>query len=244
MKTFPKVSIIVPVYNVDKYLIKCIESVLAQTFTDFELILIDDGSTDNSTNICDEFQIKDNRIKVFHKKNGGVSSARNTGLDKAKGECICFIDADDWVEVEFLRDLIKTSNSIVSDLHILTSVLYDFQDYRNIIKTPTYSKTEYSNNEIIKLLIETIFFTTGDGGCFSKLFNRNLINLDNQRFILNNAAYEDTLFTFQYLSKCDSVVVNKGAHYHYMHRNAESLSTTIHPYTNYLDSGKNGSPRL
>lgn len=94
----PKISIIVPVYNVEKYLRKCIDSILNQTFKDFELILIDDGSTDESGKICDEYNLKDNRIKVIHKENGGLSSARNAGLDIAQGEYIGFVDSDDWIE--------------------------------------------------------------------------------------------------------------------------------------------------
>ena len=91
----PKISCIVPVYNVEKYLRRCVDSILNQTFTDFELILVDDGSPDNSPAICYEYAVKDSRIKVIHKVNGGVSSARNVGLDVAKGEWICFVDSDD-----------------------------------------------------------------------------------------------------------------------------------------------------
>ena len=100
-----KVSIIVPVYNVEKYLQRCIESILTQTETDFELLLIDDGSKDKSGLICDEYAQKDKRVNVIHKENGGVSSARNLGIEKANGEWICFIDADDYVRQDFLSDI-------------------------------------------------------------------------------------------------------------------------------------------
>lgn len=100
----PIISVIVPAYNAEKYLRRCINSILAQTFTDFELLLIDDGSTDQSGEICDEYADKDARIKVFHKANGGVSSARNVGLDNAVGEYICFCDADDWVDRTWLEN--------------------------------------------------------------------------------------------------------------------------------------------
>ena len=92
-----KISVIVPVYKVEKYVGECINSILAQSFKDFELILVDDGSPDKSGEICDSYAKKDNRIKVFHKKNGGVSSARNFGIDKAVGEWLCFIDSDDTI---------------------------------------------------------------------------------------------------------------------------------------------------
>ena len=94
----PKISIIVPVYNAERYLHRCIDSILAQTFRDFELLLIDDGSKDNSGYICDEYAEKDERVKVWHKENGGVSSARNVGLDNARGEWVTFADSDDWLE--------------------------------------------------------------------------------------------------------------------------------------------------
>lgn len=93
----PKISVIVPVYKAEKYIRRCVDSILAQTFTDFELLLIDDGSPDDSGAICDGYAAKDSRVKVFHKENGGVSSARNLGLDNARGEWITFVDADDWI---------------------------------------------------------------------------------------------------------------------------------------------------
>ena len=104
----PKVSIIVPVYKAEKYLNRCVDSILAQTFTDFELLLIDDGSPDRSGEICDEYAKKDSRIRVFHKKNGGVSSARNLGLDNVLGEYVTFVDSDDWVEPDFVETMIQT----------------------------------------------------------------------------------------------------------------------------------------
>ena len=113
----PKISVIVPVYNVEKYLRKCIESILNQTFREFELILVDDGSTDSSGKICDEYALKDSRIKVIHKENGGASSARNAGLDVAKGEYIGFVDSDDWIEMDMygeLYRLIKENNTDIS----------------------------------------------------------------------------------------------------------------------------------
>lgn len=96
--TSPKISIIVPVYKVEQYLRRCLDSIVAQTFTDWECILIDDGSPDNSGVICDEYVAKDNRFHVIHKENKGVSAARNAGLDAARGEWIGFVDSDDWIE--------------------------------------------------------------------------------------------------------------------------------------------------
>lgn len=107
----PIVSIIIPVYNVEKYLHQCVDSVIAQTFTNFEVLLIDDGSTDASREICDKYVRKDKRIRVFHKRNGGVSSARNLGLEKALGKWVSFVDADDWIEKDMVDNLISFCKS-------------------------------------------------------------------------------------------------------------------------------------
>ena len=100
-----EISIIVPVYKVEKYLRRCIDSIAAQTFTDWECILVDDGSPDDSGTICDEYAENDKRFRVFHQENAGVSAARNKGLDEAKGEWICFVDSDDWIEKEMLEKM-------------------------------------------------------------------------------------------------------------------------------------------
>ena len=104
-----RISVIVPVYNTEKYIHRCIDSILSQTFTDFELLLVNDGSKDNSGAICDEYAAKDSRVRVFHKENGGVSSARNMGLDNAKGEWICWVDSDDYIDPIMLEKLYKSA---------------------------------------------------------------------------------------------------------------------------------------
>ncbi|WP_051207852.1 glycosyltransferase family 2 protein [Butyrivibrio sp. AE3006] len=112
------ISIIVPVYNVEKYLKECLDSILAQKYENFEVILIDDGSKDNSGCICDEYAQKDNRIKVIHQENKGLAGARNTGLDAASGEYICFVDSDDKISNSYLEDFVKAMDSSNADLAI------------------------------------------------------------------------------------------------------------------------------
>ena len=107
------VSIIVLVYKAEQWLHRCVDSILAQTMTDFELLLIDDGSPDKSGEICDEYAAKDNHIRVFHKENGGGSSVRNLGLDNAQGEWISFIDADDWVEKDYCLECLRIDGRLV-----------------------------------------------------------------------------------------------------------------------------------
>ena len=118
------VSVILPVYNVEKYLIKCLDSVIRQTYQKLEIILVDDGSTDSSGKICDEYANKDGRIKVFHKKNGGLSDARNYGIERSTGEYLAFIDSDDYVDddyIEFLMNLTESGKYKISlcSLHVV-----------------------------------------------------------------------------------------------------------------------------
>ena len=120
----PLVSIIVPVYNAEKYLNRCVDSILSQAMTDFELLLIDDGSKDNSGRICDEYATKDARVRVFHKPNGGVSSARNLGLDNAIGKWITYVDADDRCSCEYLEHLLAKTDE-ETDLILSYAVVCD-----------------------------------------------------------------------------------------------------------------------
>ena len=118
----PLISIIIPVYNVEKYLAKCVESVINQTYKKIQIILIDDGSTDNSGKICDDFKLKDNRIEVIHKKNGGLSDARNAGLKIVKGDYIGFIDSDDYIEKDMYETLLCLLIENNADISIVSFV--------------------------------------------------------------------------------------------------------------------------
>ena len=144
-----KVSIIVPVYNVDKFLHKCVDSILAQTLTDFELLLVDDGSKDNSGLICDKYAAKDSRVRVFHKENGGVSSARNLGLENAQGDWIIFIDSDDWIEPNMLKDIYEKAILEHADL-VYCDLRMIFNNHTEILHIAEYNtnKTKMLNNFI------------------------------------------------------------------------------------------------
>ena len=136
----PLISVIVPVYKVEPYLSRCIDSILAQTFTDFELILIDDGSPDNCGKICDEYAQKDNRIQVIHKENGGLSSARNAGIDwvfaNSNSQWLTFIDSDDWIHPKYLERLLSGANSTNTDICVCeyteTSDFSAFETLNNV----------------------------------------------------------------------------------------------------------------
>ena len=145
MANFPKISVIVPVYNTEKYLHRCIDSVLAQTYQDFELLLIDDGSKDSSGAICDEYAARDSRVKVFHKENGGVSSARNAGLAIASGDWIMHLDGDDWIEPDMLERLIRKGEDTGADI-VMGDFLFAYSD-RDIL----YSLPDWDNNKTASL---------------------------------------------------------------------------------------------
>lgn len=136
MTKSPQISIIIPIYNVERYLRQCIDSILAQTFTDFELLLIDDGSPDGCPAICDEYAEKDARIRVFHKQNGGVTSARNKGLNNANGNWIIYIDGDDWIEPTYVEELYNTAINNEADIAIC-AFRFVYEDGSSVIEHPT-----------------------------------------------------------------------------------------------------------
>lgn len=138
-----EVSIIIPVYNVEKYISRCIESVLNQTYTNFELILVDDGSPDKSGEICEEYAKTDPRIKVIHKPNGGVSSARNAGLDAASGEYIAFVDSDDFIHPQYLDILTKAIHKSGSDMATL-NITRVTNEFKCIFTKVCYDTIQYS----------------------------------------------------------------------------------------------------
>lgn len=180
------ISVIIPIYKVEKYLNKCIESVINQTYANLEIILVNDGSPDNSGKICEQYALIDKRIKVIHKENGGVSSARNIGLDNANGQYVTFIDADDFVENNYCESLINTLKSKNVDC---VACGYN-RVYNNRVES-IIEKEEYALNNI--QFLENIFFVQkGLGFCHMKLWKKSCIN--NIRFEESLTVGEDALF--------------------------------------------------
>ena len=157
------VSVIVPVFNVEKFLEKCVSSITNQTYKNLEILLVDDGSTDNSGTICDNFSKNDNRLKVFHKKNGGLSDARNYGIERATGSYIMFIDSDDWIENDTIELLLDKTIEEKSDI-VVFGISKDYDDGRRKIRIPTVSGT-YNSEESIALLSSVMCF---DGSACNK----------------------------------------------------------------------------
>lgn len=194
----PKISVILPIYGVEHCLPQCIDSILNQTFTDFELLLIDDGSPDNSGNICDEYALKDNRIRVFHKENGGVSSARNWGIDKARGEWIYFSDSDDELYPNALEILTKYINQDIAYVMAGYNIL---NEDREEIYSIDIRKVKIINNQEA---ISQMFLPEDykyHGYLWNKLFKLSLIKQNKLLFDENIYFNEDRLFNVLYLIK-------------------------------------------
>ena len=214
----PKISVIVPVYKVEEYLPRCIDSILSQSFTDFELILVDDGSPDNCGKICDEYAQKDSRVRVFHKPNGGVSSARNLGLDNAYGKWISFIDPDDYVDADYLYELFSTLEEYNTDF--VATVEYKVQVECN---------TTYLSSEDFSLLFTDYKFDNGPGPV-GKLFKADILAHNNVRFKLKVHSGEDSIFVYQYLLGIKDIVLIFSDKYHYDQTRPNSLSKSIPSY--------------
>lgn len=187
---FPKISVIVPVYNSEQYLPKCIDSVLDQGNIQLEVLLVNDGSTDNSGNICNDYSIKDKRIKVFHQANGGVSSARNKGIENATGDWICFVDADDWIEPNSLEKIMSVDFDNSLDILIARSF---GSNNENVITERYPFKQEW----IGRTYKGTDLFTDvgyGRGSVCGALYNRLFLINNNITFPLNLKNGEDSIF--------------------------------------------------
>ena len=200
------ISIIVPVYNTEKWLNSCIDSILSQTYTNFELLLVDDGSTDRSCDICNDYVKKDSRVRVFHKENGGVSSARNLGLDYARGEWITFVDSDDWIEKTALYNMLEESDAdiIVGSMH--------FANDNTIGTFPARGKVNGKKFEL--LLAENIDHHSICGPC-AKLFKKKIIQDNHIRFNETLTFGEDSVFVKTYLIRAFSLRVVNSLCYHY-----------------------------
>jgi glycosyltransferase involved in cell wall biosynthesis len=227
-KPHPLISIIIPVYNVEKHLTHCINSVLSQSFTAFECILINDGSSDKSSLICDEYVKKDSRINVIHKVNGGASSARNAGLDIAQGEWITFIDSDDWVEENYLLLLYKNVIENNCDMSIC--------GYKSINgkvglldKNKPFPLMFFNQISAKKTLFEHKYFGTAT---WCKLVKKQIIFDNNIRFDNKIEVCEDGLFWFQIIDKLQKIVYDSTPCYNYLiHEN--SITNSSAKFDNY-----------
>lgn len=214
----PKISIIVPVYKVEPYIRKCVDSILAQTLTDFELILVDDGSPDNCGEICDEYASKDSRVVVIHKENGGQATARNAGLDIAKGDYIGFVDSDDWIEPDMYELLYNMCIENKCDIANCTSTIY----FKNkTVKNGTHPLTVQNRKEAMRTMLEGKLY---DEVVWTKLIKCSL--LENIRFPVG-VIYEDTAFTYKVIHNASRICCIGAPKYHYIKRDESTMDRAI-----------------
>jgi len=221
----PKISVIVPVYNSERCISKCIESILSQTFNNFELLLVDDGSTDNSCEICTFYSNIDERVKVIKKQNGGVSSARNLGLKNSVGQYISFIDSDDWVSQFFLESLYKSIIEKDSDFSMCGyyRVFHDRKKPYGINISKRLLEREYIENCLIKNVIYETEKINGLYSVWNKLYKRSFIG--KLKFDESRRTGEDWWFNLYLLDKANSIaVVNEPLYYYSINANKKSLS--------------------
>lgn len=229
---YPLVSVIIPVFNSEKYLDKCITSVLNQNFSNLEVILIDDGSTDNSGTICDKYAKQDKRIVVKHIPNGGVSNARNIGIDISSGEYISFIDSDDYINENYIKELynnlIETSSQLsLCPIKVVSNEgAYIWNAPNSILNFSNIDKELFINlNENFLLY-----------GPVNKLYVSKVIKKNKIKFDINISYGEDLIFNFNYYKYIDRISITNSVYYSYVQDNIQSLSKKY--YENKFENGK------
>lgn len=211
----PKLSIIIPAYNVESFLPKCLDSVLAQNFTDWEAIVVDDGSTDGTGAICDEYAARDSRFKVIHSRNKGISSARNTGLANSRGEFIGFVDSDDWVDPDMFATLL---DDMVKNNADIAKCGYRIVEQNRTIEPPTGTFRIIDGGHASRLLYEDKKIQSF---LWDKLYRRSLLNV---RFP-QGRVYEDMFVLLQVVANARRITINPAPLYNYRQRRNSIVHT-------------------
>lgn len=222
----PAISVIVPVFNMETLLSRCLDSLLAQTFGDFEVLIVDDGSTDRSPRICDDYANRDSRVKVLHKKNGGVASARQTGMDNAIGEYIIHVDPDDWVESDMLEQLYQKAKENEADI-VICDYFVDYVDRHVRVSQQPASLTA---SDVLYDLFHRLH-----GSLCNKLARRACYTTHNVRFVPGIDYCEDVLIWVQLLQHDLKIAYLPQAFYHYVQH---SGSITSHCTSRFYDNAK------
>lgn len=224
----PGISVIVPVYNVEKYLRRCVDSILAQTFTDFELILVDDGSPDNCGKICDEYANKDGRVHVIHKKNSGVSNSRNVALDVATGQYVCFCDSDDYVKNDYLETLLNTLVATNSDCVSCNCTLVNDMEENRVLN---WNVAEYQLDDTTKkqqFIKDVVLKNKIIWAMWCRIFKKSIIDDYNIRVCESCENFaEDLGFFLMYYVHCEKAVHIDYAGYYYYQRSDSMMATTV-----------------
>lgn len=226
----PFLSIIVPVYNVEAYLADCLDSILSQTFTDFEVLLVDDGSTDGSGPLCDEYAAKDSRIRCFHKENGGHMSARQEGFKQAQGTYVAFVDSDDWIDSAMYEQMCGAAQKYGADMVCCNSTAVTPKgniERRDLCRPGLYGKQQLTEQIYPTMLFSGSFFHYGvSPHLWNKLFRRTLLKKHIFHVPLSIKLGEDTLITYICLLEAGSVYFMEESYYRYR-SNSSSLTHYI-----------------
>lgn len=223
----PVLSIIVPVYNGEQYLRECFDSIISQSYSDFELILINDGSKDGSGDICDEYAAKHENIKVMHKENGGVTAARRDGLKNASGRFVTFVDCDDWIDSDMYEKMLAKAEDYNADA-VICSIVYETDSgavkHKNTVESGLYNKEKLVTEFYPKILFDFDVCLPGvNPSLCNKIFKKEL--LENVIFKVNDTiSYgEDALCTYPALMDSESIYVMEESFYHYR-KNDDSVT--------------------
>jgi len=223
----PKISVIIPVYNTKDYLVKCLTSVCQQTYKNLEIICIDDGSTDGSEKIVDEFAANDKRIIAIHKQNGGESSARNEGLRHANGEYIGFLDCDDWIEMPMYEELLNDLLDNGTDMSACGYCLDENGFCRFVKNDLPVEKGIWSQKQLLKYVYRRDAYRGVTGYIWCKLYKTNILKYKNGNWIYFNENLQiggDILYFSQVALNTKSVIYRNNPYYHYCQRN----DSTVH----------------
>lgn len=236
----PDISIIIPVYNVSLYIRKCIESVINQTYKNIEIICVDDGSLDGSAEICDEYKLQDSRIKVIHKINQGLVSARQAGLQIAQGKYVGFVDGDDWIEPEMYQCMFEAIEKYNVDM-VETGIIDSYGDMsckvrKNKLQEGVYQGENFKNNILNKLMYDGRFYNYGVNTIYiwNKLFKRKYISECYMKLDYRQSMFEDFVSVYPYLIKHQSIAVINRAFYHYRVVNNSLKRTKLNNATEIL----------
>ena len=222
------VSIIIPVYNTEKYIDRCLESVLAQTHSKLEILLVDDGSSDSSGAICDSYAKKDERVRVFHLQNGGVSSARNYGIEKASGEYIIFVDSDDWLEADAVERMVERISADGVDLSVF-SLTFEYVGFSDKLKiySAVYTPYEYFTDSE-----QNIAYICSP--C-NKIYRAQIMLDNNIRFTPGIKYGEDFTFNVNYLGYTNKLSLHDESYYHYdCTRDGSGVKRLYEDYDKYI----------
>lgn len=213
------ISVIIPAYNIAPYLEHCVDSVLNQTYTDFEILIVNDGSTDETADLCDKLALRDSRIRVFHKQNGGVSSARNLAIENAKGDMISIIDGDDWVEPTLFEDAVNSMKQNNAQVFMFEY----FVDKNDESIKHRVSDSKYGVLDTETALIRTI--SPDNQFAWSKIFDKELLH--DTIFDENIILGEDTLFICEIIARAKRIFYSDNVHYHYVIRENSAITSAF-----------------